>query len=64
MHVVAFFFWSLTMISGAMAIIPQNAAWPMQVGEIAAIFGVSVFLAAAVLAVIHKRTSEPSSPEE
>ncbi len=64
MHVVAFFFWGAAIIFGAMAIVPQNAAWPMLVGEIAAIFGVAVFLAAAVLAVMQKRSSERSDREE
>ena len=63
-HVVAFFFWGTALIFGAMAIVPQNAAWPMLVGEIAAIVGVSVFLAAAVLAVMQKRSSGRSSPDE
>lgn len=64
MHVVAFFFWCAALIFGAMAIVPQNAAWPNLVGEIAAIFGVSVFLAAAMVAFMQKRSSEGSWPEE
>ena len=63
MHVVAFFFWSAIALFGSMNAIPQNAAWPLVVGEIFGVLGVTTLIVAGGYALYQKKSTVPRSTD-
>ena len=63
MHVVAFFFWSAIALFGSMNAIPQNAAWPLVVGEIFGVLGVTTLIVAGGYALYQKRSPDQRSSD-